>query len=269
MKNLEAIEEFDHTIGQRSRVGAMVMASFGGACIVFAALLLMRSPEPEKVASSDPLGALVDASKRDNPADDERLEQRDVTFPSVLTDQENPTTAMEVVRRQGVAKGPGVDTDELPRAPMVFDGPPPATDRLPVVPLPAQDVVAAFPQGKVAASDKLRTMAQTASRERADGTVAESGAPGGYQLQVSSFKKQGDADAFAMALRRRGHKAYVQQAHVKGRGLWHRVRIGPFRYKRSAKIYRQDFEAKERMVTFVVDPPKTRIHIAPSAGDTP
>jgi cell division protein FtsN len=43
---------------------------------------------------------------------------------------------------------------------------------------------------------------------------------------------------------------------VKGRGLWYRVRIGPFKYKNSAAIYRQDFEAKERMVTFIIEPPK-------------
>ena len=34
------------------------------------------------------------------------------------------------------------------------------------------------------------------------------------------------------------------------------VRVGPFKYRHSAVIYRQDFEAKERMVTFIVDPPK-------------
>ena len=80
-------------------------------------------------------------------------------------------------------------------------------------------------------------------------------------------KDKPDADAFAAVLRRRGHKAHVEEAHVKGRGLWHRVRIGPFKYKRSAEIYRQDFEAKERMVTFVVDPPKTQIFIAPASGE--
>ena len=48
---------------------------------------------------------------------------------------------------------------------------------------------------------------------------------------------------------------------MKGRGVWHRVRIGPFKYKRSAEIYRQEFEAKERMVTFIVDPPKTQVTV--------
>jgi cell division septation protein DedD len=108
-------------------------------------------------------------------------------------------------------------------------------------------------------------MARHVSRE--EGPETERGGPGGYQLQVSSFKDPADAESFAAALRRRGHKAYVEPAYVKGRGLWHRVRVGPFKYKRSAVIYRQEFEAKERLVTFIVDPSKTTVKVADSPGD--
>ncbi len=272
VRNLEAIEEHDPAGGQRSRVGAMVLASFGGACIVFAALLLMRSPEPEKVAAADPLGDLVNLSKGTAAEGREKLDHSDVTFPSVLTDQDNPTTAMAAVRRDA-RPGPEADGDtgELPRAGFPFDGPPPATDTLPVVPLPAQDMIPTTPGGQISPADKLRNMAREVAREGDGTTMADPGTPGGYQLQVSSFKKQEEADGFADALRRRGHKAHVEKANVKGRGVWYRVRIGPFKYKRSAEIYRQDFEAKERMVTFIVDPPKTRVHIeladAAPAGD--
>jgi DedD protein len=79
---------------------------------------------------------------------------------------------------------------------------------------------------------------------------------------VSSFNDETEAKAFAAALRRRGHRAYVEPAYVKNKGLWHRVRIGPFKYKRSAETYRQEFEAKERMVTFIVSPPKTTVRVA-------
>ena len=116
--------------------------------------------------------------------------------------------------------------------------------------------------------DSLRRLANNlnAAQERG-GALVDSGRPGGYQLQVSSFKNLPDATAFASALRRRGHRAHVESARVKGRGLWHRVRVGPFKYKRSATIYRQDFEAKERLVSFVVNPPKTRVRIGLSDED--
>lgn len=258
IRQLDEIQEDDGE-PRGGRVAAMVMASFGGAAIVFAALALMRSPEPELPEPSDPLGALVAASESKDEARRETLDPGDVTFPGVLTDQDNPTTAMEAIRSPGddplaseIAAGSG------------YPGPPPATDVLPVVPLPAQDMIDALPRPNVSPSDTLRTMAREVAREPESGEMAEPGHEGGYQLQVSSFKKPEDAEAFALALRRRGHKAYVVAAHVSGRGLWHRVRIGPFKYRRSAEIYRQDFEAKERIVTFVVDPPKAKIEIAPA-----
>lgn len=260
IRHLDDIQEMDPR-RRPSRMSALVMASFGGACIVFAALAVMRSPSKEVAKPSDPLGDLV---ARAHPAGKVKrtppLEAEDVTFPEVLSDQENPTTALAALPKKASADDvPEADTGELPI------GPPPATDRLPVVPLPAQDVLHRD-QTKLAASDTLRHIAEHAARE-GTGEEVEPGTPGGYQLQVSSFKNKSDADAFAAALRRRGHRAHVEAAHVKGRGLWHRVRIGPFKYKRSAQIYRQDFEAKERMVTFVVHPPKTKVRIGLADGE--
>ena len=263
IRQLEEIQEEDAE-PRGGRVAAMVMASFGGASIVFAALALMRSPEPDAPESSDPLGALVAASEsgEEGPKEAQNLDPSDVTFPRVLTDQDHPTTAMEAIR------GEPEEAEELPRAgaDLPYPGPPPATDVLPVVPLPAQAMIDAAPQPSLSPSDTLRSMAREVAREPESGEMAEPGHEGGYQLQVSSFKKPEDAAGFALALRRRGHKAYVVEAHVSGRGLWHRVRIGPFKYRRSAEIYRQDFEAKERIVTFVVDPPKAKIEIAPAEG---
>lgn len=242
VRNLDEIQEDEPQSGA-GRVGALVLASLGGACIVFAAIVLVRSPKVEKTQPVDPLGELV-AKQRPAGAEPKReAPLSDVSFPSVLSDQARPTTALEVVRSvpsQAPIAPPGIE-------------PPPATDRLPVVPLPAQHVLQG-PPAEAPRGDTLGTMARQAAREGTQESPA--GGPGGYQLQVSSFKTQAEGEAFAAALRRRGHKAYVEPAHVKGRGLWHRVRVGPFKYRHSAVIYRQDFEAKERMVTFIVDPPK-------------
>jgi DedD protein len=269
VRNLDDIQEDDPTGPRTSKVGAMILASFGGAAIVFGALFLMRGPEEaQKPEAADPLGALM-ARAPEDAKDNGKLRSEDVTFPNVLTDQADPTTAMEVVRghRDGGRIGPEGD---LPRADMPFDGPPPATDRLPVVPLPAQDMMGGAAAPRIAESDRLRSAATELSREDDGAKMVEAGGPGGYQLQVSSFKTESEAETFATALRRRSHKAYVQKANVKGRGVWYRVRIGPFKYKRSAEIYRQDFEAKERLVTFIIDPPKTTIiTLVPTAGEVP
>lgn len=257
--NLDDIQEVDAS-AQPSRAGALVLASIAGACIVLAGAFLMRSPSKPKPTEADPLGDLVARARTAAPAVEKPVvAAADVTFPTVLSDTKN-TTALEVVRdaKAGAAAAAPLPFALPPGAPTE---PPPATDRLPVVPLPAQDVLRSPVESSP--SDKLTAVARRVARDDV-GEASPPGGPGGYQLQVSSFKTQAEADAFALALRRRGHRAYVEPAQVKGRGLWFRVRIGPFKYRHAAVIYRQDFEAKERMVTFIVDPPKTTVKIRPA-----
>ena len=264
VRNLEQIQEKEPHQGA-TKLGALIMASFGGACIVFCSLMLVRSPDTETPKGSDPLGALVAATpsspkKKAKPA----LELGDVTFPEVLTDREDKTTALAAVRAQRPATS-GSPEAELPRG--AGREPPPATDQLQVVPLPAQDVLAQDVPRPIASADTLQAAAQTLSREPEGTALADRGEPGGYQLQVSSFKSREEGEAFVTALRRRGHKAHVEEANVPGRGLWFRVRVGSFKYKRSAQIYREEFEAKERMVSFIVDPPKNAVSISVTDAD--
>jgi cell division septation protein DedD len=252
VKNLDDIQETDHA-PRPSRLGALVLASLGGACIVFASALLLRAPKAAPAPDHDPLAELVARSTAEGPKKDGDI---DVTFPRMLSDGDSPTTALEAIDKDGKGAGgialpPGHPTT-----------PPPALDRLPVFPLPgqtlpAQDILASRGTEASKPKDQLSSLAREASKDK--GVEAEPGGPGGYQIQVSSFDKKMDADAFAAVLRRRGHKAYVESANVKGKGVWHRVRIGPFKHKRSADVYRQEFEAKERIVSFIVSPPKTKV----------
>ncbi|MBM4358481.1 MAG: SPOR domain-containing protein [Deltaproteobacteria bacterium] len=270
IRNLDQIQEHLPHRGA-TKLGAMIMASFGGACIVFCSLMLVRSPKPAPGKGADPLGALVAATPstpKKKAASRPPLNPDDVTFPGVLSDTDQQTTARAAVkdekerirdkRERELAGEPA--EEQLPRGP--GREPPPAADRLPVVPLPAQEVLGQEQARPASPSDTLHSVAKEKSRESEGRQVAESGGPGGYQLQVSSFKTREEAEAFALALRRRTHKAHVEEANVPGRGQWFRVRVGPFRHKRSAQIYREDFEAKERMVTFIVDPPSNNVSIA-------
>ncbi|MDI3287543.1 SPOR domain-containing protein [Polyangium sp. 15x6] len=251
IKNLEDIQEADPA-SRPSRASALVLASLGGACIVFAAVALLRAPVKEKPTNVDPLGDLVAKAHPAGVKVDKKpdLAGHEITFPGMLSDTKN-TTALEAVRSPQSAKQP---PPEAAAAPLPLPPPETVAEKLPPSPLPAQHILQA-PPDSAAGRDTLTQMAKHVARE--DGAeAAEAGGPGQYQLQVSSFKTQQEADKFAAALRRRGHRAYVEPAMVKGRGLWYRVRIGPFKYKHSATIYRQDFEAKERLVTFIVEPPK-------------
>ena len=252
VRNLEQIQEDDPRT-RSSRLGALILASLGGAALVTVAVLTVRRSEPPADPQADPLAALIaDAKEAETKAPNE-IHGDDATFPGVLSDDERPTTALAAVTD---AKG-GLVPQPPGAAPQGPLEPPAAADRLPVVPLPAGTLLNSTP---VTSQPKDSLAALAASRSSVDDSVelAPPGTEGGFQIQVASFKKQEDADAFVEKLRKRGHSAYRQAAHVPGRGLWHRVRVGPFKSKFSAIQYKKKFERTERVSPFVVDPYKVK-----------
>ena len=254
LRNLEQIQESD-TKNAGSRVGALVLASVAGACMVFACVTLIKRPHLGDEPTIDPLAELAD---RATGTKETSLEAHNVNFPTMLSDEPNPTTAMAALRQSaGSASSAGAPTGtsdyRFALPPGAPTEPPPAGDRLPVIPLPAQAYVSPSPL-VAEPRDSLTAMAATAATPTGD--AVEAGRPGGYQLQVSSFRTEKHADEFAQRLRRSGHHAHVEAASVPGKGVWHRVRIGPFKNRWDAMRYRKDFEQREHIVTFLVDPPK-------------
>jgi cell division septation protein DedD len=128
---------------------------------------------------------------------------------------------------------------------------------LPVVPLPVGTLLSATPV-TTDPKDPLTAMAHSASSLADGAELAPSGMEGGYQLQVASYREQADADRLVEDLRKRGHHAFRQAAYVPERGLWQRVRIGPFKTKFEAAAYKTKFEKSERLSPFLVDPDKVK-----------
>lgn len=255
VRNLEQIQETD---GRSTPRGVTILlVALGGACVVFAGMAF-TGRKSTTTTKSDPLGELVaqQAKAGGKPVQATDLQSGDVTFPGILSDHGAPPTAMAAVPR-GREPAPGnvrVAPTQMPDVAAAPAAAPPAGDRLAVVPLPAQHVLEASPVVK-RPRDNL-TRAATEAAQSAPAQAAPAGREGGYQLQVSSFRTQGEADGFATQLRARGHKAYVVEAHVPGRGTWFRVRIGPFSTQRAAAVYRAGFEGREHVVPFIVPPNK-------------
>ncbi|MGH7271247.1 MAG: SPOR domain-containing protein [Polyangiaceae bacterium] len=254
LRDIENLEEQDGEVRVPPGV-TMALVGLGGACVVFAALALGgRSSEP-RPAKSDPLGDLVAQRVRESAGAGARpateLSPSEVTFPGVLSDDPKTTTALAAVRGN-----PGSAASFAAHA-----SPPPATDRLPVVPvapLPAQAVLEATPIVTRPRDPLMKAATDAVQASAGPSSIAPAapGREGGYQLQVSSFRTQSEAQGFADQLRARGHRAYAVEAHVPGRGTWFRVRIGPFGTQQAAAAYRTGFEVREHVVPFVV-PPET------------
>lgn len=279
VRNLEQIQEND---GDRTPRGVTILlVALGGACIVFAGLAVggrRSAPVAQKV---DPLGELVTAQVRAGQGAAPKatdLSTHDVTFPGILSDEGAPTTALAAVKggspkpaNNGAAAGaiaapagggaspfaapPGEPTGAISLN--VHGSDPGGADRLPVVPLPAQNMLGASPVVTRPRDSLTRAASDAVESASAGATPSPAGREGGYQLQVSSFRTQAEADTFSGQLRARGHKAYVVEAHVPGRGTWYRVRVGPFTSQHAAASYRSNFEGREHVVPFIV-PPTTK-----------
>jgi DedD protein len=290
VRNLEQIQENDGE-SRVPRGVTILLVALGAGCIVFAGLALggkRSGPVAQKV---DPLGELVSnqgkaGALNGNVTKPTDLNARDVTFPGILSDESSPTTALAAVKGNSVPPGgtskttvtaaivPSAPVPPIPPAapppaasPAANDAPggaiafgagapqpPPPTDRLAVVPLPAQNVLEASPVVTRPRDSMTQAASDAAQLSNAAQPSAPAGREGGYQLQVSSFRTQTEADQFAAQLRARGHKSYVVEAHVPGRGTWYRVRIGPFPSQHAAASYRAGFEGREHVVPFIVQP---------------
>lgn len=252
VRNLEQIQE-DDPRRRSSRLGTLLLASLGGTALVVAGVLGAKRTGPPATSPHDPLGALVAAAKVEGtPAD--QVDDKDVTFPGILSDRDNPTTALAAVKDE---RGRLIASEDFALPAGHPTAPPAASDRLPVVPLPAGTLLTSTPV-TTQPRDSLTQLAATASKVEPGGELAPAGSEGGFQIQVASFKKQEDADAFVEDLRKRGHSAYRQAAYVRDRGLWHRVRIGPFKNRYLAQLYAKKFETSERVSPYVVDPHKVK-----------
>lgn len=252
VRNLDQIQEVDHKSGS-SRAASLLLSGIGGGAILLGAVLALKQSAPPRESQTDPLAALVARSKQTAAPQPEMVRPEEVTFPSILSDSDRPTTALAAVKdERGKLVGPESSQGAVVPAP----APVPPPDRFPSAPLPAGTLLDATPV-TTDPKDPLATLASEVSKAE-DGTVITAGSEGGYQLQIASFKDQGDADRFVEELRKRGHPAYRQAAYVGDRGLWHRVRIGPFKTKLAAGKYKAEFDKKERISSFLVDPDKVK-----------
>lgn len=252
VRNLEQIQEQDSA--RPSRIGTLLLVSLAGAAVVSGFVMMSKKSGAPARSTQDPLAALVaDAKKPGVPA--EVLDGKDVSFPRILSDGATPTTALAAVKdeRGRLVK----QSDQLDGAGAGALAPPPATDRLPVVPLPVGTLLNSSPI-ITTPRDTLTDLAASAAAAKTDTELAPEGMDGGFQLQVASFKEQADAERTVEDLRKRGHRAFRQAAHVPDRGLWHRVRIGPFKTKLEALKYKERFERQERIAPFLVDPEKVK-----------
>jgi DedD protein len=255
LRNLEDIQENDAPSGGFPLGTLFLAAIAGGALVVVVMMGLERKAAPTQ-NQGDPLGELVESARKNPTPSAMTVGERQVTFPQILSDRNAPTTALAVVkdergrlRESENALQPDLSEPEV--------APQEVNEKLPNRVLPAGDLLSRTAVTE-APKDDLTQIAKQQTGGADDAQMAPMGFEGGYEIQVASFRESNDGDAFVTELRKRGHRAYRQAAYVPERGLWHRVRVGPFKSRYEAQQYQQKLEAAERISTFLVDPDKVK-----------
>jgi len=249
VRNLEQIRELELR-KTKSRLGTLVLASLGGAGVVMAIVVGSSHSGQSRVQSADALAALSGEQKSTG-GPVARVDRQNVSFPSLLSDADKPTTALAAVKdeqgrlmaRERIA-APANESDT-------------AAETMQAAKLPASELLSAANQA-TQGKDPLSKMAIAASQVPDNAELASEGHDGGIQIQVASFRTIEDADALVKDLRHKGHHAFRQPAYVPDRGLWQRVRIGPFKSRVEASAYRRKLEQTERIMAFVIDPDKKK-----------
>jgi len=238
MRDLDRIEERSSEEGRGILVlsGVGLLAALGIVVAVVAAL-----PGGGESQEPDLLQALAAAeateAEEPEPVADPDIDPGTLSFPTTLVTETRPEVAAALAAA----------TAELEHLDPLTNPPPPRSDIHAGLPAavtvgPDKEVVE-----RAAALDPL-----VAATVREKQSAAPAGHEGLYTLQVVSYSHPREAQAFASALRKRGHAAYVTAGTVEGRGTHWRVRIGPFDTRQEAQSYRTTFEREEGMNTFIV-----------------
>lgn len=250
MRDLNLIREDrrDDRDGGVRRTALLGLSGLGGVGLVLGLTLAAGGPAPVP-SEPDPLSRLVPsdglrAAEVSAPVDPE-VDRIALTFPERLTDDPPELAAAIAAANAELAHPEPLGAAPVPVAVDVRE----MAARVPAS-LPA--AIGATTDGesfaRVAASDSL----VSASLPAPTGAPSAAGHDGEFTIQVISYDSPEGAQAFSAGLRARGHRAYVMEANVEGRGTVYRVRIGPFESMAEASTYRRTFEDSEHMNTIVV-----------------
>ena len=98
----------------------------------------------------------------------------------------------------------------------------------------------------------VKKTAQDKSPEVVSGAKMPEVVPGGtHSVQIGSFGSVGDAIALKKKMLGKYYPAFVVEADLGKKGLWYRVRIGPYKNSAAAKRAQKVLEEKEQIKGFI------------------
>lgn len=252
MREIETIDETPSRAarGLQIAVGAAILL----ACAVFAAGVLVGKSGKASADDNDldSLARLDQALAADEP--ETAAAETPLTFHRSLVDPEAPTVSPSELAALGTPAAAA-----------------PATPAAPATAIPG---AAATPAPLADGEERIEHVGRGGEAEPTPATppapaapaapaLADEGADGPFTLQVASFQDEQEARRISASLRGQGFHTFIVAADVEGRGMWFRVRIGPFRTQGEVDRARRDYEERTRQPAIVVkreDPGENAAH---------
>ena len=189
-----------------------------------AAERILVTPAPESAA--EPVAETAD---EESAAEAEKQ-------PAAAAEEETKLTFYDnLAKEEKVPLGSGINLPPQPKA------------EKPPIALPEQPIV----KKELPVAAKVETPAVTAKVSAPTKQMPAVDPQGSYSVQLGSFNSAGDAGAFKKRLLAKNLPAYVAEADLGAKGLWYRVRLGPYRDSDSAKRVQQLVEEQEQIKGFV------------------
>lgn len=83
------------------------------------------------------------------------------------------------------------------------------------------------------------------------GTIPTAVASGTFSVQVGSFSSVADAGRYKRDLVQKGYPAFIAEADLGAKGIWYRVRLGPYADAEAAKRAMEIADKKDKIKGFV------------------
>ena len=74
----------------------------------------------------------------------------------------------------------------------------------------------------------------TQSKTTSSPSIKKASPKGSYTIQVASIKDASAADRLVVKLRKKGYPAYQVRAEIPNKGIWYRIRVGPYAKREAA-----------------------------------
>ena len=120
-----------------------------------------------------------------------------------------------------------------------------------VIPQKTMEATATVPVPKVATAAEPLPEPAAEKQKTAVRDIPAAVAGGAYSVQVGSFASVADAGRFKKTLQGKGYAVFIAEADLGAKGIWYRVRLGPYADSDKAKAALKIASQKDNIKGFV------------------